>query len=351
MTGIPCPGNWPSLKVSGHEVIWLALGQLLPCAIARVWREIGETWIFRKTTTLLAFPCFIFIVLSLSEANVLWRETSGIQHWSAVGRQVTCSNENHCGSLPLRLALPRMWPFHYIVLYQLRLGQQSISPRHTRKDREHRGLQQKWTYRVGSSLERFVVVLESGYLQVYSSHWVWLLGCSFALDRDSEYKLHCAVLLKIPRSLGEILTIYRRRNHNRIDSLSSRISKLAWNPNAESRRPSVSSTGSTLRSTMIRGQWEGWRRKEPANNRRAHKSFSWIPQLKLFDTDRFWAVLSCLPPASSRCQLNYFEFSRGAFDLSPKAEPDQLERTGRAFDFAVPPVVWPRTVGAVLQWI
>ena len=56
----PIREHWPSLKVSGHEVIWLASGQLLPCAIARVWREIGETWTFRKTTTLLAFPRFIF---------------------------------------------------------------------------------------------------------------------------------------------------------------------------------------------------------------------------------------------------------------------------------------------------
>ena len=82
---------------------------------------------------------------------------------------------------------------------------------------------------MGSSLERFIVVsgerVPTSLLEPL--YWVWLLGCSFALHRDSEYKLHCAVLLKIPRSLGEILTIYRRRNHNRIDSLSSRISKLA----------------------------------------------------------------------------------------------------------------------------
>ena len=52
--------NWPSLKVSGHEVIWLASGQLLSCAIARVWREIGETWTCRKATTLLDFPRFIY---------------------------------------------------------------------------------------------------------------------------------------------------------------------------------------------------------------------------------------------------------------------------------------------------
>ena len=31
--------------------------------------------------------------------------------------------------------------------------------------------------------------------------------------------------------------------------------------------------------------------------------------------------------------------SRGAFDLSPIAEPDQMERPGRAFDLAVLPVL------------
>ena len=43
----------------------------------------------------------------------------------------------------------------------------------------------------------------------------------------------------------------------------------------------------------------------------------------------------------------------GAFDLSPKADPDQMWRPGRAFDFAVLPVLSNpgRTVGAVLQWI
>ena len=77
--------HYTSLKVSGHEVIWLASGQLLPCAIARVWREIGETWTFRKTTTLLAFPRFIFfIVLFLPEANVLWREASSTDQPLAV---------------------------------------------------------------------------------------------------------------------------------------------------------------------------------------------------------------------------------------------------------------------------
>ena len=33
------------------------------------------------------------------------------------------------------------------------------------------------------------------------------------------------------------------------------------------------------------------------------------------------------------------QYTRGAFDLSPKAEPDQMERPGRAFDLAVLPVL------------
>ena len=33
------------------------------------------------------------------------------------------------------------------------------------------------------------------------------------------------------------------------------------------------------------------------------------------------------------------QYIRGAFDLSPKAEPDQMERPGRAFDLAVLPVL------------
>ena len=120
--------------------------------------------------------------------------------------------------------------------------------------------------------------LESGYLQVYSSHWVWLLGCSFALDRDSEYKVYCAVLLKIPRSLGEILTIYGRRNHNRIDSLSSRISKLAETPT----RSHVAPSTGTLRSTMIRPGGEEKNRRTIEEGTK----FFLNPQLKLFDTDR-----------------------------------------------------------------
>ena len=43
-----------------------------------------------------------------------------------------------------------------------------------------------------------------------------------------------------------------------------------------------------------------------------------------------------LRPSPRRAQLLH---TRGAFDLSPKAEPDQLERPGRAFDFAVLPVL------------
>ena len=38
--------NWPSLKVSGYEGFRLASGQLSPCAIATVQREIGKTRIF-----------------------------------------------------------------------------------------------------------------------------------------------------------------------------------------------------------------------------------------------------------------------------------------------------------------
>ena len=141
-------------------------------------------------------------------------------------------------------------------------------------------------------MERFVVSGERVPTSLPgSSHWVWLLGCSFALDRDSEYKLHCAV--KDPRTLGEILTICRRRNHNRIDSLSSRISKLAETPTPSHIAPS---TG-TLRSTMIRGQWERWRRKEPANRRGYKNFFLNLPT----ETVRHGQVLSCLPPVSSRC--------------------------------------------------
>ena len=29
------------------------------------------------------------------------------------------------------------------------------------------------------------------HLTIYTSHWVWLLGCSFGLDRKSQYKLRC----------------------------------------------------------------------------------------------------------------------------------------------------------------
>ena len=58
--------------------------------------------------------------------------------------------------------------------------------------------------------------------KLYTSHWVWLLGCSFALDCESEYKLHSTVLFKMPHSLVEIVMIYPGRNHNCINSLSSR---------------------------------------------------------------------------------------------------------------------------------
>ena len=116
-----------------------------------------------------------------------------------------------------------------------------------------------------------LLFLESGYLQVYSSHWVWLLGCSFALDRESEHKLHCAVLLKIPRSMGEILTIHRscRRNHNRIDSLSRRISKLAETPTPSHVAPS---TG-TLRSTMIRPVGKVEKKRTGEQSERVQKFF------------------------------------------------------------------------------
>ena len=40
-----------------------------------------------------------------------------------------------------------------------------------------------------------------------------------------------------------------------------------------------------------------------------------------------------------RTRLPDLEFDfQGAFDLSPIAEPDQMERSGRAFDFPVLPV-------------
>ena len=43
--------HWPSLKVSGYKGFRLASGQLSPCAIATVQREIGKTRSFSKTTT------------------------------------------------------------------------------------------------------------------------------------------------------------------------------------------------------------------------------------------------------------------------------------------------------------
>ena len=136
--------------------------------------------------------------------------------------------------------------------------------------------------------------LESRYLHVYSSHWVWLLGCSFALDRDSEYKLHCAVLLQIPRSLGEILTIYRRRNHNRIDSLSSRISKLAWNPNAESLCPFDRDSPQHNDQRPV-GKVE---KKRTGEQSKRVQKFCPNPPTECV---RHRQVLSCLPPVSSCC--------------------------------------------------
>ena len=86
---------------------------------------------------------------------------------------------------------------------------------------------------MGSSLERFVVVsgerVPTSLLEPLGVA-AWVFVC---LNHESEYKLHCAVLLKIPRSMEEILMIHRRRNHNRIDSLSRRISKLAETPTGE----------------------------------------------------------------------------------------------------------------------
>ena len=79
-----------SIWAQGHLT---GSGQLFPFAIARVWREIGETWTFRKTTTLLAFPRFIFSRFVPARS---WCTLKGsLQHWSAFGRQVACSKENH----------------------------------------------------------------------------------------------------------------------------------------------------------------------------------------------------------------------------------------------------------------
>ena len=99
-----------------------------------------------------------------------------------------------------------------------------------------------------------LLFLESLYLEVYSSHWVWLL-----------------------------------------DSLSSRISKLAWNPNAESRRPFDRDSPQHHDQRPV-GKDLRWRRKEPANNRRGYKSFCLNPPT---ETVRHGQVLSCLPPVSS----------------------------------------------------
>ena len=67
----------------------------------------------------------------------------------------------------------------------------------------------------GSSLERFVVVSGERVptsLLVPLGVAAWVFVCSFALNRESEYKLHCPVLLKIPRSMGEILTIPQKKS-------------------------------------------------------------------------------------------------------------------------------------------
>ena len=132
-----------------------------------------------------------------------------------------------------------------------------------------------------------LLFLESGYLQLYSrsSHWVWLLGCSFALDRDSEYKLHCAVQWYLAHWEQSLRFITEE-----ITTASIRCSAEFRNWHETPTPSHVAPSTGTLRSTIIRGQWERWRRKAPATNRKGYKSFSWIPQLKLFETDRFWAV-------------------------------------------------------------
>ena len=145
-----------------------------------------------------------------------------------------------------------------------------------------------------------LLFLESGYkLHVYSSHWVWLLGCSFALDRDSEYKLHCERYLA------------HWENPHYLSQKKSQPHRFLVQQNFETGMNPQRRVTSPLRqrfshSKPISGQWERWRRKEPPNNRRGNKSFAWIPQLKLFDTDRFWAVF----PQSLVVVWKNFEFSR-----------------------------------------
>ena len=155
---------------------------------------------------------------------------------------------------------PRMWPFYW---YQLRLGQQSVSPRHTRKDRERRGLEQKWTYRVGSSLERCVVIsgerVPTSLLEPLGvAAWVFLCPPSWQWVQTSLRSCE----EKSSRFIAEEITTA---------SIPCPAEFRNWH---ETPTPShVAPSTGTLRSTMIRDMWERWRRKEPANNRRGYKSF------------------------------------------------------------------------------
>ena len=270
--------NWPSLKVSGHEVIWLASGLLLPLRDRQgMARDRGDLNFSKDFACL---PSFHF--LSFCPCTKLMNSEGSPPALISLWPSGNPLKEYHCHFA---------WRAATDVTIQLESAKtHRVSNLFLRDIPGRTESTERWRrngHRMGSSLERFVVVsgeLVPTCLLEALGVAAWVFGCHRSWQWV-QTSLCCAI---------KDMSLTGRNPH---DFIAEEITTASIRCPAEFRNwhetpmPSnVAPSTGTLRNTLISGQWERWRRKKTGEQPKRVQKFAWIPQLKLFDTDRFWAV-------------------------------------------------------------